>query len=167
MPNIYFKESQKVNLGWKWILFLGLYALMIWALLEQFSEQKYDVTGVISIVFSICVFAFFNILILCMKLEVEINNESINFRFKPFHLNPRIIEIKDIDKIYIREFKPYFEYGGHGIQRKFKYGRSYTVSGKIGLQLVLKNDKKILIGSQKPKELAAIIDKIKTTYKII
>jgi len=160
MPNIYFKETQKFNLRWKWLLFMVLYALMSWALLQQFSEEKYDIIGIVSLVFSICMLAFFNVLILLMKLEVEINNESVNFRFKPFHIKPRTIEIKDIDKIYIREFKPYLEYGGHGIQRKFKYGKSFTVSGKNGLQLVLRNGEKILIGTQKPKELNKILEKI-------
>jgi len=148
MTSIYFKEAQKVNLSWKWLLFMILYALMFWALLQQFSEEKYDIIGIVSLVFSICMLTFFNILILWMKLEVEITSESVNFQFKPFHIIPRKIEMKDIDKIYIREFRPYFEYGGYGIQRKFKYGRSYTVSGKKGLQLILKKGKKILIGTK-------------------
>jgi len=160
MPNIYFKESQKVNLGWKWILFLGLYALMIWALLEQFSEQKYDVTGVISIVFSIVIIIFFNILILYMKLETEMNEHSIRYQFKPFHRKPRIIELRDVSEIYLRQFKPYKEYGGYGIQRKIKYGQSYTVEGRNGLQIIMKNGKKILVGTQKSKELEALLKKL-------
>jgi len=160
MSTIYFKEIQKVSLNWKWVLFIALYILMAWALVEQFYEHKYDIPGVISIVFSIVIIVFFNVIILCTKLETEINQNSISYQFKPFHRKPRVIELGDISEIYLRQFKPYKEYGGYGIQRKLKYGQSFTVSGRSGLQIIIKNGKKILIGTQKPKEIETIVKKL-------
>lgn len=160
MSGIYFKESQKIDLNWKWIFFIVLYILMFWALFEQFSQGT-DLTAVTSIVFSICLIIFFNIIIIIMNLDTEIDESKIRYRYKPFHVKPRIIYWDEISEFYIRQYKPYKEYGGYGLQRKLKYGKSFTVSGNNGLQLILKNGKKILIGTQKPLELKMVLDKIK------
>ena len=161
MAGIYFKESQKIDLSWKWIFFIGLYVLMFWALIDQFSKEI-DITAVSSIIFSLCLIIFFNIVIVIMKLDTEIDEAKISYRYKPFHVKPRIIYWDEISDFYTRDYKPLKEYGGHGLQRKLKYGRAFTVSGKKGLQLILKSGKKILIGTHKPKELEMVIDKLKS-----
>ncbi len=160
MAGIHYKESQKVNLSWKWILFIGFYILMFWALIQQFGEKP-DISAITSIIFSLCLLILFNIIIIIMRLETEINEREIRVKYKPFHIKPRIIRWDEVSKFYLRDFKPVREYGGHGIQRRLKYGKSFTVSGNKGLQLILKDGKRILIGTQKPKELGMVIEKIK------
>ena len=45
------------------------------------------------------------------------------------------------------------EYGGYGMRSgSRKYGKAYNVSGKTGLQLYLSNGKKLLIGTQNPRQ---------------
>jgi hypothetical protein len=97
-----------------------------------------------------------------MRLDVDIDEVKITYRYKPFHVKPRIIYWDDVSDFYVRNYKPMREYGGHGLQRKMKYGRAFTVSGKNGLQLILKDGKKILFGTQKPQELERIIGKMKS-----
>lgn len=162
MAGIYFKETQKAQLGWKWILFIGLYILMICALIDQFKIEKIDVAAVSSIVFSLCLIILFNIIIIIMKLEIEIDNAKISYRYKPFHVKLRVLYWDEVSEFYIREYKPIKEYGGHGLQRKLRYGRAFTVSGRKGLQLILHNGKKVLIGTQKPMELQNVVDKLKS-----
>ncbi len=77
-----------------------------------------------------------------MKLETEIVDSKISFRYKPFHVKPRIFYWEDISDFYIRTFKPLKEYGGYGIQRKLRNGKSFTISGTNGLQLILKMGRK-------------------------
>jgi len=54
-------------------------------------------------------------------------------------------------------YSPISDYGGWGI-RYGSIGKAYNVSGNRGVQLELLNGERILIGSQKPEELAAAID---------
>ena len=76
------------------------------------------------------------------------------FQFKPFHLKEKHIKPDDINSFEVRKYKPIAEYGGWGIRAGGrKAGRAYNVSGNMGLQLYLKNNKKILIGTQKPGEI--------------
>ncbi len=160
MVNINFNESQYINLGWKWIFFIGLYVLMFWALVEQFSKEK-ELEAIISILFSLLVIIIFNIIVILMRLDTEIDENKITFRYRPFHIRPRKILWDEVSEFYLRSFKPIREYGGHGIQIRIKKGRSYTVSGSKGLQLILKDGKKILIGTNKPNQLQLLIDRLK------
>jgi hypothetical protein len=159
MTKIFFKESQKVDLGWRWIFFIGLYILMCWALIEQLKEES-DLASIVAISFSIAIIIIFNVIVIIMQLETIIDKNKITYRYKPFHAKPKEILWNDVEDCYFRYYKPLKEYGGHGIQPGIKFGKSYTVSGNNGLQLVLKNGKKILIGTQKPKELQKVIEKI-------
>ena len=160
MAGIHFKESQQNNLNWILILFICLYGLMFWALYSVLVKEI-DVAAIASIVFSICLIILFNIVVIVMRLDVEIDEAKITYRFKPFHVKPRIIYWEDVSDFYIRDYRPIREYGGHGLKRKMKYGKSFTVLGKKGLQLILKDGKKILFGTQKPQELERIIGKLK------
>jgi hypothetical protein len=50
------------------------------------------------------------------------------------------------------------EFGGWGIRYGFK-SKAYNVSGNKGLQIVLKNERQILFGSQRHKELEKVMEK--------
>ena len=66
-----------------------------------------------------------------------------------------------MSKCYVREYSPIAEYGGWGLRGGFfGKGSALNVSGNKGLQLELKNNKKILIGTNKPKELSETLSKI-------
>ncbi len=45
-------------------------------------------------------------------------------------------------------------------------GTAYNVSGKIGLQLELKNGKKILIGTRKPEEIENLLHHLNVDTKL-
>jgi hypothetical protein len=51
-----------------------------------------------------------------------------------------------------------WEYGGWGIRYSWN-GIAYNTKGNMGLQIVMNTGKRILIGTQKPEELAAYLKK--------
>ena len=161
MAGIHFKEIQKNRLGWRWFIFIVLYVLMFWALFEQFAKEP-EIESIIAISFSLLTLAIFNLIIITMHLETIITDEQISFQYKPFHRKPRKIAWHEVSDAYSRHYKPFREYGGHGIQTRIGKGKAFTVTGKNGLQLVLKSGKNILIGTQKPKELEMTLEKLKS-----
>ncbi|TEW77202.1 hypothetical protein E2488_04665 [Gramella jeungdoensis] len=72
----------------------------------------------------------------------------------------------NISECYIRNYNPISEFGGWGIKSSFRRdtGKAYTIKGSIGLQLKLKNGKKILIGTQKNEEIKRVIETYKHKY---
>ncbi len=68
----------------------------------------------------------------------------------------RLIRFEEIESAAMREYKPLIEYGGWGY-RIGPSGKAYNAQGNEGVQLVLKNGKRVLIGSQRALELAMLI----------
>ena len=104
-------------------------------------------------------------IIFLFKLKTRIDEKGIHYRFIPFHLKTQLIPWSDIDKIYVRNYDPISEYGGWGIKGgslwNKKKGTAVNVKGDVGIQLELKNNKKLLIGTQLRNQVENTID----TYK--
>ena len=93
------------------------------------------------------------------RLVTEVRNDGIYIRFVPFHRDFHGFLWEEIESFEVRTYRPVLEYGGWGI-RFGSGGRAYNVSGNRGLQLSLARwrPEHVLIGSQRPEELAMAIE---------
>lgn len=94
-----------------------------------------------------------------LKLSTEITESSISYKMFPFHFDWKDLPLKEVEKLEVRIFKPLQEYRGWG-NRIGKSGRAYTIKGTNGLQITLKNNEKILIGTNKPEELKKVLQNV-------
>ena len=96
------------------------------------------------------------------QLITEVREDGVYIRFIPFHGSFRRIGFDQVAQFEARMYRPIMEYGGWGIRCGFgKSGKAYNVKGNKGLQLVFKNDKRLLIGSQKPERLLEAMNSIR------
>jgi hypothetical protein len=103
-------------------------------------------------VFSISTFIFL------LRLDTLITKEGIYFRFFPVHRAYRKIKWSEIESAYTRTYQPLGEFNGWGIRYGATgKGMAYNVSGNQGLQIVLKNGKKILLGTQQPEVIEVVL----------
>ena len=91
------------------------------------------------------------------KLYTRIDDKGIHFRTNPFFGKIKTIEWTDVDQVYVRRYSPIMEYGGWGI-RLGRRGWAYTARGNQGIQIVRKNGRRILLGTQKSDEVAQKLD---------
>ena len=157
-----FREEQKFPTWLCWLIYLsmGLAALLnIYALKKVLSEQgSQEILGILMlIIVGIGVPIAIAALFLLLKLETEVRSDGLYIRFFPFHIHFIKFSPDDLSEFYTRQYKPIREYGGWGIRCSFGKGKAYNVSGNKGVQLVLQNGKKLLIGSQKAQELETAI----------
>ncbi|MFO7672188.1 MAG: hypothetical protein R6V74_00610 [Lutibacter sp.] len=156
-----FIEEQKFTQSW---LFIGLAIAFVlvampiikdWNSISQgsFGEILNDAGGILVISF---VFVFFNF----FKLKTRIDEKGIYYQYLPFHFSYRFLPWNTISKCYVRNYDAIFEYGGWGLKFSFrkKRGKSFTVKGNVGLQLLFTNGKHLLIGTQKREEIQRTID---------
>ncbi|MCD6544585.1 MAG: hypothetical protein J7K34_08760 [Flavobacteriaceae bacterium] len=76
-----------------------------------------------------------------------------------------MIAWSELSKCYVRKYSPISEFGGwgiRGVQRKGfwdfrKKGMAYNVKGDMGIQLIFKDDGKLLIGTQDPEKAEMVI----------
>jgi hypothetical protein len=159
---VLFKEEQRFRHLWLWIVVILASALpWIGLVIQVIFRQKLGnnpapdwVVILIWLVFGIGLPLFFY----SIKLITEVRKDGIHLRFFPFHRKFKIFHYNEIESYTAREYKPIREYGGWGI-RYVIGGIAYNVYGNKGLQLVLKNKKKILVGTQKPEEFYQAINK--------
>jgi hypothetical protein len=104
----------------------------------------------------IIVYVFFSI-----KLVTVVDNEGVHYRFAPWQRKPKTIRPEDIKEYHVRKYRPLLEYGGWGVRKSIrKYGTAYNVAGNIGMQFVLGNGSKFLIGTQKADSFKRALDKL-------
>lgn len=153
-----FSEKQRFTQWWLWLL---LSAVMIYTIYNFVEDRQYFSTPELAI--SILIPILVIILFLVIRLETKIDEQGISVRFFPFQITFRYYPWRNIKKAYVRKYSPLTEYGGWGMrQGLFGKGKAYNVKGNQGLQIILNDDKKVLIGTQKFKEMEEFLTEIKS-----
>ena len=160
--SVIFKEKQSFRRWWFWLFMIPLGILPLIGIYRQFIKGEPwgddPMSDLVLILFSIFIYAvlflFYN-----LKLTTVINQYGIFIRFFPFRR--RKIQW---DRVKEAEIIPYKFLGGWGIRLFTKYGTAYNVNGNKGLHLIFKNDKQILIGTQREDKLEEVIEKYREVY---
>lgn len=139
-----FAEEQNFDQIWLWaIMGIQMVVVMIPLLL---SGQSW---GTIATAFLAVMLGM--VLLGALKLNTWMDADGVHYKMKVFHWKVQTIPWEEIDQIHVRKYSPIKEYGGWGI----KYGsggKAFNVRGDYGIQIVKKDGKRILIGTQKPEE---------------
>lgn len=88
------------------------------------------------------------------RLTVTVHPEALTVRLHPFAANT--IETGRIASCRVVAYRPLWEYAGWGVRRS-PGTTAYTVAGNCGVELVLVDGARILVGSQKPEHLAGVL----------
>ena len=159
---VLFKETQRFRQWWLWLIMVFAFAITIYTIVQKgklhnFSFQEYlNLTNIGAIIIPVLA----AILLLSCRLETVITPENIRVRLFPFHLKFINFSAKTIGLAFVREYNPILDYGGWGLRLGlFGKGKAYNVSGNQGIQLVFKDGSKLLIGTQKPDEAGAALQK--------
>ena len=153
-----FKETQKFSQWWLWLILLFIGALPILGIYKQliigekFGDKPMSDLGLI--IFAVFVFSLIA-MFWFMQLKTEIDQNEIRMRFFPL-VKKRV----SWEEIKNAEIVNYGFVGGWGIRLSTKYGTVYNIKGDKGLAIELLNGKNFLIGTQKPNELIAMLEKI-------
>ncbi len=154
---ILFLEVQKQNQKWIWFLIIALCGTILFGAVQQiifnkpFGTHPMPDWGFIPL---FGLLALFGYLLMGSRLYTEIRRDSISYRYAPFHKSANVLTRDQISECYVRFYSPVREFGGWGMRTALnkKNGKAYNVSGKVGIQLELKDGRKILIGTNKGKE---------------
>lgn len=163
-----FYEEQRFRQPWLWAL-LGITALLVlsmfsYGLYQQlilgkpWGDQPMSDTALVTV--TILVWGVQGLilwLLFSMTLKVGVDSTSVYIHFTPF--TKRTIPLSDIRHCEARTYSPLLEYGGWGIRYGWRAGMAYNAMGDRGVQLELKDGKKVLIGSQRAEELSAAIQR--------
>ena len=169
--DIIFEETQRFKQPWLWIVILAAclpsVVILSYGLYQQLylarpwgSHPVSDRALVIIAVLGYILGLGIPLLFWRCSLSVRVEGTNLYVHFFPF-LRKRI-SLSDVVRHEVRAYQPLGEYGGWGIRWSWSgKGWAYNVSGDRGVQLELADGKRLLIGSQRPEQLAEAITKSK------
>jgi hypothetical protein len=158
---IVFTETQRFAQFWIWLIVGGI-AVMAW--IGFIQQIVFDRTfgnnpapDGLMIVTWVAFGILFPVFMYSCCLVTQVRKDGLYYRFKPFHFRMHRILFDEIRSWDAVTYHPIRDYGGWGIRFGFQ-GKAYNVRGNRGLQVELKNGKRILFGSQKPDEMKLAMD---------
>lgn len=161
---ILFTERQRFKQWWLWLILLGINGLFLFSVFkqviggQQFGDKPMSNEGLL-IVTGLTI--ILTIMFVSFCLDTTIKKDGIYVRFFPFHLKFKHYTWDRLTKSFVRQYSPLTEYGGWGLRFGLSgKGTAFNVSGDKGLQLEFTDNKKLLIGTNKPNELTETLNKI-------
>jgi hypothetical protein len=155
-----YKEEQRFRQSWVWGIVLVVAALGWWSFIQQivlgrpFGENPAPDWGVWLLWLFIGV--GLPVLFVFIRLVLEVTVDAVIIRYRP--LKKRRIPLADIDQAKVRTYNAIKEYGGWGIKGWSFRNVAYNVSGDRGVELTLRDGRRVMLGSQRPEELAQAIE---------
>ena len=134
---ILFREIQRIRQPWVWINIVILAVLLL------------PLGPIAAIVVGFAVMIYYT------RLTTEIRNDGVFIRLSPRHTAFSRIPFTDIDHCEVTTLR-WFAYGGPGILR-IMGSNTYSLIGRSAVKIHRENDDPVLLGTQRPDELAAAI----------
>ena len=144
--DILFHEDQQFRQPWVWVVLLVVTVVVVVVVAVGHSWWL----GLIVLLLDLAMAG----LLYSLKLTTQVRDDGVHLRFSP--LVRQSIPFGQIGRSYVRTYRPILEYGGWGVRYGWK-GKAFNVRGNRGVQLELLDGKRLLIGSQRPEELAQAI----------
>jgi hypothetical protein len=156
-----YKEVQRTVPWWVYLVTggLGILALVFsFYMIKQSSSVEEIQRSVLASILIVLIPLVLIIILFSIKLETMITAEGVYFRFFPFQFKFKHIPWPEITAATVRKYRPYSEFGGWGIRFNFREKETaYCMNGNMGLEMVLKNGRKVLLGTQQPEEIGKAV----------
>ncbi|MBL4592466.1 MAG: hypothetical protein JKX68_01465 [Flavobacteriales bacterium] len=157
-----FKEKQKFTQILIWIFLIGITSFWLYTkfitfyLKEPFGNMQPtdNAFHFVDVIIGLLLLLF-----LTANLKTKFKDDGIYYKFFPLQWSYKCIKWSEVKSMEVRQYKPLKEYLGWGI-RISTSGTAYNVKGNKGLQLILKNGKRILFGTQHPNKMREVIKNI-------
>lgn len=156
---VIYEEVQHARQWWLWLIIAGLSALMTWALVQQIvlGEDFGDNPAPDGVLVGLwlCFGLGFPLMFWWLKLVIRLRPGVLELRFLPFARTQ--IALNEMRELALEDYSPLWSYGGWGLKWWPGRGRLYSMGGRRGVKLHLKNGDQIMVGSMDAEALYAAI----------
>ena len=159
MNQVLFKEKQRCKKNK--IAFLGFLTFIASIFfLQLLLQTPHEKTGILlGAIISVGYLAGITFYLWRLQLKTEVNNKKIKFKYSPLHSKKHSIKPNEIAHYKVVETPFLAKLSGWNVQFNTKE-HVYSLSGRTGLELTLKDGQHIFIGSQKPAILKEALDSL-------
>jgi hypothetical protein len=162
-----FIESQRFDQWWFRLIIILVSIICIVTVVKSYSNvQSEPAPFWISLVASLFTLIIVLSIAFLLKLEIKIDELGIHYGFWPINRRLKFISWSDVKKCSVVKYNPIVDYGGWGYKMGIfrATGTAMSVRGNIGIQIVFKSGKQLLIGTQKKEDAEKVLETY--THKI-
>jgi hypothetical protein len=172
MERLIYKEEQSFRQSFVLWVLLASWLVMIVGIGVGFYQQLYlgkpygdepmSDTGLIwSSIIAFVIMSGVFILFLNSKLVTEVWSDGIRYKFPPLVRKMRHLPLREIASVEVSKYRPLSEFGGWGWRHRFLQRKTaFNVSGRIGIRVMLKNGKQIMLGTRKQEEMKRAVNRM-------
>ena len=158
MSKLLYKEEQRFR---RWEVFTLLALLLIGAsyhFVELYTSGAYE-PGVLTLQYALIAIILTGALfyLWSIRLILKIDKNGIQYQFFPLHYRKHQVKWDEIDSFEFIDTPASAELSGWAV-RLGTWERMFSVSGRTGMSIKLKNGKQLFIGTQHPDELKSALD---------
>lgn len=154
-PAALFREEQRFTQSWVWALVV-VAAVASWVALGAVVLGSDDGgSGWIAVLVAVLGGVGLPLLFALARLTVEVLADRVEIRYRPF--TTRTILLDAVVAAEAVSYHPVRDYGGWGIKGWSRRKVAYNVRGDRGALLTLADGRTVLIGSQRPDDLASAV----------
>jgi hypothetical protein len=145
-----YKEMQKFNSPLIWGILLILTAGGVFAALAPVhSGDKVEIITLLGIFTAVIVFF---LIFTTGYLKTAIDQSGVKIEMRIVFRFGKTIRWEEVESVKVDKYRPIIEFGGWGYRIGWK-AVAYNCRGNDGLIIILKNGRKVVVGTQKPEEL--------------
>lgn len=157
---VFFREEQNFRQPWVWAFVLLPMILIAcgiaWQIISGRPWGNYPLPTA-ALVANEAVLIVIAVWVYQMRLVTEVRADGLSVHFQ-WLWRRRRIPFATLHSYRVVTYNPLREYGGWGIRYGANGAQAYNVSGDRGVQCEFMDGKRLLIGSQRPEELARALD---------
>jgi hypothetical protein len=147
-PAIFVERQWLVRYWWPLLLIpMLLVSLVVWLAPKHGTPPGWWVFALLGLVMA---------LVAGLVLDVRLDATGAYYRLLPLQWHWQHVAWPEVSRAYLRRYDPLSEYGGWGIKGTAR-NRAYNIANDEGLQLELRDGRRVLLGTQRPTELAQVL----------
>jgi hypothetical protein len=151
-PAIFVERQWLLRHWWPMLLLpLLLGPLVVWLVPKHGNQPPaWVLASVMSLVFG---------LLASFVLEVRLDATGAHYRLLPLQWRWQHVAWPEVARAYLRRYDPLGEYGGWGLKGTTR-NRAYNIANDEGLQLELRDGRRVLLGTQRSADLAQVLARL-------
>jgi len=163
LPSAIFREEQRFG-WWNYALIVVIVALT-WHFLLDRVPAGIPAAGHHAQVFTAGVVAFMGLTILfaigVLRMTTVVTPTEVRVWYGWIPTYRRALPVGTITRVEVVQYRPMADHGGHGVRLGRDGERVLTAQGVRGVRLQLLDGSKVLIGSQRPEDLALALEEVR------
>jgi hypothetical protein len=154
-----FREVQHFRQWWIWVAVAGTTVLMWWMFIVQIVLGKpagsRPAPDAVVWLFTLLFGVGFPLFFVALRVVTEVRPGNLRVGLAPFRRS--VLLLSEVAGVEAVTYHPVRDFGGWGVRWAGARGKAYNAYGDRGVQLLMNDGHRLLIGSQRPDELLMAI----------